>query len=159
MFEYLPSDATLFESSFEILIILAGTFFLGMMFGWLIKPVSKIKNYTEASKLNSLQEKKIFEKDDDEIFEEIVTGDITLIIGIDSKIKKLLALKGVHNFADIVRLDVAGLEQILLEAGNGYTNYIPTTWPDQARLASLGKWTELEEYQEILSHSNQKKQH
>jgi len=73
MFEYLPSDATLFESSFEILIILAGTFFLGMMFGWLIKPVSKIKNYTEASKLNSLQEKKIFEKDDDEIFEEIVT--------------------------------------------------------------------------------------
>jgi hypothetical protein len=35
--------------------------------------------------------------------------------------------------------------------------HIPTTWPDQARLASAWKWSELEEYQDILSEGKIKK--
>ncbi len=154
MFEYLPADATLYQSTIEILIILWGTFLLWIMLWWLIKPSKKIhitdtQNNTREEIITSIP---TGDKNED----LLIPWDISIIIWIDSKIQKFLKKHDVTSFTDIVRLDVQGLETLILQGWESFKNYIPTTWPDQARLASLWKWNELEEYQEILKKWDEK---
>jgi predicted flap endonuclease-1-like 5' DNA nuclease len=66
-------------------------------------------------------------------------------------IEKLLKKHGVHTYADIIASDVPGLNEILKLGGTKFKMHIPTTWPDQAALADTQKWSELEEYQNILN--------
>lgn len=115
--------------------------------GWIVKPSHKkidvLENIPDI-KPSYVGKKKIqtplLPKDD----------ELTLIDGITPKVQKLLQTKGITTFQDIVDEDVAGLEALLLNAGTGYDTISPIAWPDQARLALHHKWSELEEYQEIL---------
>jgi predicted flap endonuclease-1-like 5' DNA nuclease len=66
-------------------------------------------------------------------------------------IEKLLKKHGVHTFSDIISTDVSGLEEVLKQGGSKFKMHVPATWPDQARLADSQKWSELEEYQDILN--------
>jgi hypothetical protein len=42
------------------------------------------------------------------------------------------------------------LRKILSSAGEHYCIHDPKSWPDQAKLASEGRWEELDELQEVL---------
>ncbi|MDA9129297.1 hypothetical protein N9J72_02365 [Candidatus Gracilibacteria bacterium] len=83
--------------------------------------------------------------------EKTPKDNLQMIEGVGPKIEKLMNKHGVRSFGDMVSSDVTGLEDILLAGGPRYQVHSPTTWPDQARLAMQGKWSELEEYQAILN--------
>lgn len=156
MFQTGSPTTTLLDASLEIGIILLGTFILGMMMGWILKPRAAINQREEdiLEKVTQVKpsyalEKKIEKK-------PLISqdgDDLKIIHGITPKIEKLFHEQGIMSFEDIVREDVAGLEALLLQAGTSFQKVSPVTWPDQARLAAHGKWTELEEYQEILASS------
>ena len=76
--------------------------------------------------------------------------DFKKIEGIGPKIDKILKEKGIKTFQDlsITPADIIG--QILEEQGKRYSMHDPTTWPEQARLASEGKWEELKKWQNKL---------
>lgn len=80
-----------------------------------------------------------------------VADDLTKIEGIGKKINELLAAENIINFKDLSKCSAKKLKGILDAAGNKFKMHDPTTWPDQAKLAAAGKWTELEELQKELS--------
>lgn len=138
MFKNVSQSYTLADASSEIAIMLLGAFILGMMFAWVLKPSTKT---VESNKKTDHVKKKVV----------IAKDDLLLIEGIGPAIEKLLHKHGVTSFKDIVKADVSWLEDILESWWSRFKMHTPTTWPDQARLASKWKWSELEEYQEILN--------
>jgi predicted flap endonuclease-1-like 5' DNA nuclease len=76
-------------------------------------------------------------------------GDFTIIEGIDENISKLLKNNGITTLSELAQTDTGQLETILAEAD---LTADPHTWPEQARLASEGKWDELEGLQESLKY-------
>lgn len=76
--------------------------------------------------------------------------DLTKIEGVGPKISGLLQAAGIKTFADLSTAEVSKLQQILDEAGPRYQLADPSTWPDQAKLATAGKWDELEAMQNQL---------
>lgn len=76
--------------------------------------------------------------------------DLKKVEGIGPKIAELFNNAGIITFADLAATSVEKLNEILEEAGPRYTIHNPTTWPQQAQLASEGKWDELSELQDRL---------
>ena len=75
--------------------------------------------------------------------------DLTRIEGIGPKISGLLQAAGITTFAQLALTDVSRLKGILVEAGLAALAD-PTTWPEQAGLASAGEWHALEVLQDEL---------
>jgi predicted flap endonuclease-1-like 5' DNA nuclease len=69
--------------------------------------------------------------------------DLTRLEGIGPKVNSLLQAAGISTFAQLAVADVDLLKRLLEEAKLRMMD--PSTWPEQARLASEGKWEELEE--------------
>jgi predicted flap endonuclease-1-like 5' DNA nuclease len=115
-----------------------------------IKPEVQVKASTQTtktkkapisidtmSKPKALEEKKPITKVKKE-------RDITLIEGIGPKIKELLAMDGIKTFDHVAKSKVEDLKNIMLtRGGTRYNANNPSTWPEQAALAALGKWEEL----------------
>lgn len=76
--------------------------------------------------------------------------DLKKVEGIGPKIAELFNNAGIITFADLAATPVEKLNEILEEAGPRYSIHNPTTWPQQAQLASEGKWDELNELQDKL---------
>jgi predicted flap endonuclease-1-like 5' DNA nuclease len=75
--------------------------------------------------------------------------DLTVIEGIGPKISGLLQAAGITTYAQLAAAEVDQLRQILDEGGiTGIAH--PGTWPQQAKLAAAGEWTELEKYHDSL---------
>ncbi|MFZ3070074.1 MAG: hypothetical protein WA110_03005 [Anaerolineaceae bacterium] len=74
--------------------------------------------------------------------------DLTLIKGIGPRIQACLREAGISSFDQLTRLDAGEIKQIITAAGIrlGDTG----TWPEQARLAALGRLDALKTYQENL---------
>jgi predicted flap endonuclease-1-like 5' DNA nuclease len=136
------------DASMEIFTILLWAFTLGMILGWLLKPNTKGEN--AAIVKSSVKSKKIFQK-------SLQEDDLQLIEWIWPKIEELLQKKWVSSFKTVVEMDVEGLESILSEGWKKFLIHSHATWPDQAKLAMKWKWSELEEYQEILNKNKKKK--
>jgi predicted flap endonuclease-1-like 5' DNA nuclease len=75
--------------------------------------------------------------------------DLKRIEGIGPKISSVLQEAGIMTFAQLAATDVSRLSQILAKAGLAALAN-PDTWPEQAGLASAGKWDELEVLQDEL---------
>ena len=75
--------------------------------------------------------------------------DLTRIEGIGPKINGLLQEAGIRAFAQLADASVDRLERILSEAGLRALAD-PTTWPEQAALASSGDWDTLQTLQDDL---------
>ena len=80
--------------------------------------------------------------------------DLKLVEGIGPKIEGLLKDAGINNWADLAATTVERIKEILAAAGDRYRLAKPDTWPEQARLASEGKWVQLKEYQDFLDGGN-----
>lgn len=106
-------------------------------------PVKAAKNEASAAPVSDEKpktEKKSTPKGD----------DLKKVEGIGPKIAELFNNAGIVTFADLAATSVEKLNEILEEAGPRYTIHNPTTWPQQAQLASEGKWDELSDLQEKL---------
>lgn len=64
--------------------------------------------------------------------------DLTKIEGIGPKIAELLRTSGIVTFADLAAAKPEALSGILKAGGRRYQIHDPTTWPEQARLATRG---------------------
>lgn len=144
MFQNISQTYTMQDASIEIMIMLSWAFILWMLMGWLLKKAKIVQ--VEDSWTPKKNIKKPKDKD-----------NLQIIEGIGPKIEKLLYTNGIEKYEDIVEQDVSWLELILLGAGKKFSIHNPSTWPDQARLAMKGKWSELEEYQDILGSNKKKK--
>ncbi|WP_340067116.1 50S ribosomal protein L21 [Ascidiimonas aurantiaca] len=76
--------------------------------------------------------------------------DLKKIEGIGPKIAELLAAAGIDTYAKLADTSVEKLKEVLTEAGSRYASKVPDTWPQQAALASAGKWDELAKLQDEL---------
>ena len=76
--------------------------------------------------------------------------DLALLEGIGPKIANLLKQHGVRTFRDLASTDASHLYEILAAGGPNYRMARPETWPEQARLAADGAWSELKELQSRL---------
>lgn len=74
--------------------------------------------------------------------------DLTVIEGIGPKIKSVLNAAGISSFTQLASLDAEKIKEILTAGGIRLAE--TTTWPEQARLATLGKKDELKAYQDTL---------
>lgn len=74
--------------------------------------------------------------------------DLQVVEGIGPKIEEILKANGINTRADLANADVDRLKAIL--ADNGLSMHDPTTWPEQARLASSAQWDTLASYQSAL---------
>lgn len=76
--------------------------------------------------------------------------DLTKIEGIGPKIAEVFANAGIISFNDLSSKTSEDLKTILTDAGDNFNTAAPDTWPEQAKLASEGKFDELEKLQDHL---------
>lgn len=76
--------------------------------------------------------------------------DFRKIEGVGPTAIKLLKNAGINSYAELANTDVTKLKGILSSAGTLYSNYDPTSWIEQSKLASAGKWEELDKLQDEL---------
>ncbi len=77
--------------------------------------------------------------------------DLKKIEGIGPKIEELLNQAGIETWEALSQTKVERLQDILHKAGKRFQMHDPSTWPKQAELAYLGRWDELQEYQDFLN--------
>lgn len=141
------SNPQMLSSSFEILTMLLWAFLLWVLFSHSRKPCEKWAWSNKATSVIASESTTKWKTQSD---------DLQLIEWIWPALEKILQKNGVSSYKDIINLDISGLEDLLTSLGGRYASYNPTTWPDQADLAKRKKWSELEEYQEIMKNSKKK---
>jgi predicted flap endonuclease-1-like 5' DNA nuclease len=75
--------------------------------------------------------------------------DLTVIEGIGPKTAAAFHAAGITTYEQLAGLDPAHLDQVLDDSGLRLGD--PSTWPEQANLASQGDWQGLEELQANLN--------
>ncbi len=75
---------------------------------------------------------------------------LTKISGIGPKLEEHLIAAGIGNCEDLAKSSTGELQKLLDEAGSRFRLQDPSSWIEQAELASAGKWDELAELQEKL---------
>jgi predicted flap endonuclease-1-like 5' DNA nuclease len=75
--------------------------------------------------------------------------DLTRIEGIGPKFASVLRSAGISTYEQLAVSDVDGIRDILRERGLYFAD--PTTWPEQAELATTGAWDALYDLQEELT--------
>jgi len=76
--------------------------------------------------------------------------DLTIIEGIGPRIDELLHANGVVSFAQLARLSVPEMLDILERGGPHFQLANPGSWARQAALASENRWAELKRLQDEL---------
>lgn len=127
-------DAT--DATWEIIIMLAVAFLLGMLVHWAFTdeneecsshstPPKEVKKPVRKTvKKAAPVAKKVVRKTKD---------NLRLIDGIGPKIEKLLNNEGIKSFADLARAKKATLNAILEKAGPRFQMHDPATWAAQAK--------------------------
>ena len=149
---YTGADATL-----EILIMLLGAFLLGALLMWLYNTylfecVDEDEEGEVVYEVEKLDDDKEEEKMEVVNLSTIKQDDLKIIEGIGPKIESILKSAGIETLEDLANSTPDQIRDILREkGGERYAFHDPTTWPDQAKLASEGREEELREYQEFLN--------
>lgn len=76
--------------------------------------------------------------------------DLQVVEGIGPKIAELLIAAGIYDLADLAQAAVDKLQDILVAAGSRYKLADPSTWPEQATIATQGTAEELQKFQDEL---------
>jgi predicted flap endonuclease-1-like 5' DNA nuclease len=80
----------------------------------------------------------------------VVADDLTKIEGIGPAVAEVLNGVGIHTYTDLANTSVESLNEMMSEAGPGFSFRDTTTWPEQASLAAEGRWEELQAWQAEL---------
>ena len=122
-------------------------FILALILVWWLLTRSSKQSETEAEELSA----QITEEQEEIVEEETIPSepdDLTRIEGIGPKINQLLGAAGITTYALLADADIEMIDSKLDEAGITFAH--PGTWPEQAKLASEGKWDELEALQDSM---------
>ena len=122
-------------------------FILALILVWWLLTRSSKQSETEAEELSA----QITEEQEEIVEEETIPSepdDLTRIEGIGPKINQLLGAAGITTYAQLADADIDMIDSKLDEAGITFAH--PGTWPEQAKLASEGKWDELEALQDSM---------
>ena len=76
--------------------------------------------------------------------------DLTHIEGIGPKIAEILASNRVTTYRELAITPNYKIKEWLTQAGSNYAMHDPTSWPEQAMLASKGEWDELDALKDRL---------
>lgn len=82
--------------------------------------------------------------------QQVDGDDLKKIEGIGPKIAEILTQAGISSYVQLAEAGEERLRAILEEAGSRYKMHDPSTWSQQAGLASEGKWDELKVMQDEL---------
>lgn len=77
--------------------------------------------------------------------------DLTKIEGIGPKIASLLKADGIETFEKLSKSSEKTLKGILEKAGSRFQMHNPSTWANQAKIASKGDWKALKKMQDELN--------
>ncbi len=125
------------DATWEIIIMLLVAFILGWFFHYFWGKMAG----AEAGTIDTTLPEK---------FVGVSQDDLKLVEGVGPKIEELLKASGINTWSDIASTDVATLKAVLAKGGDRFQMHDPSSWADQAALAVEGKWSELEEYQDLL---------
>lgn len=81
---------------------------------------------------------------------KIILDPFRKIEGIGPKIEEILHKHGILTYKMLAEADVDRVRQIVHSANPAYKVHDPATWPEQAKLADLGLWEELDLLQSKL---------
>jgi len=77
--------------------------------------------------------------------------DLTKIEGVGPKTERALNSVGINSFAALSEMGAEVLQNILDNAEGNFSGNVPKSWPEQARLAAEGRWSELQVLQDKLN--------
>jgi predicted flap endonuclease-1-like 5' DNA nuclease len=78
----------------------------------------------------------------------VVTDDLKAVLGIGSKISKILMNRGINTWKALAETSPDTLREYLIQdGGERFRINNPDSWPEQARLLHEGKFDELKELQ------------
>ena len=76
--------------------------------------------------------------------------DLKVVEGIGPKCEEALKAAGIGTWKDLADSTPDKIKEILAEADGNFAGQVPTTWPDQAKMAVDGDWEKLEKWQDEL---------
>lgn len=85
-----------------------------------------------------------------ETFTGRLPDDLTVIMGVDFEVAALLRAAGIRTWSDLARRSPERL-RILIATGGIGGDRDPSSWPEQARLATAGRWRQLKQLQARLA--------
>ncbi len=109
--------------------------------------VSQPKASQTSSEKSKIIDDKVDNKKKKVAKKDVASDDLTKIEGIGPKIAEVLAGKGVKTFADLAEAKDKDVQEMIKDVRG---NHDATTWNEQAKLASEGKWDELKKIQDKL---------
>lgn len=77
--------------------------------------------------------------------------DLTVIMGVDFEVAALLRASGIRTWSDLARRTPERLRILLATTG---VERDPSSWPEQARLATAGRWRQLRALQARLARTS-----
>jgi predicted flap endonuclease-1-like 5' DNA nuclease len=77
--------------------------------------------------------------------------DLTVIMGVDFEVAALLRASGIRTWSDLARRTPERLRILLASTGGAGAERDPSSWPEQARLATAGRWRQLRQMQNRLA--------
>lgn len=78
----------------------------------------------------------------------IKEDDLTVVEGIGPKISELFHNHDIKTWAALASTSVEKCQEVLNSGGKRFEIHRPGTWPMQAEMAALGKWSELKKWQD-----------
>ncbi|MGL4757983.1 MAG: helix-hairpin-helix domain-containing protein [Patescibacteria group bacterium] len=104
-----------------------------------------------SSKLldNNAQKPKETKSQDQNVF-YTQSDNFQKIEGIGPAIEETLKTAGIRTYKQLADADYSTLKSILMSKGSKFVMHDPRNWPKQAKLASEGKWEELDKVKEDL---------
>ena len=81
---------------------------------------------------------------------KIKQDDLTVVEGIGPKIKELFHKHDVTTWAGLADCSVEKCQEVLKSGGKRFEIHKPGTWPEQSKMAALGQWQKLKDWQDSL---------
>ncbi|MBS1249059.1 MAG: 50S ribosomal protein L21 [Chloroflexi bacterium] len=132
-----PTQCEKTQWSWFLFIVLPILFFLGYLYWWLMQPSEKRLASIEMETPSPTKAPSATKR-----------NDLTKIKGIGPITSQALYAQGIRLYYQIALMSEDELRGSLSKAGIRLANL--STWPQQARLAALEKWEELEELQKSI---------
>jgi predicted flap endonuclease-1-like 5' DNA nuclease len=136
------------------LIALVAGFALGVVVAWIYweqreqRPQSPAPKLTEEERV-PLEPGPEASSREPKAAEEREPDDLTRVEGIGPKMSSVLRNARIMTFEQLAESDPEELYRILCKEGLPFAD--PSTWPEQATLAAVGAWQDLDALQEELS--------
>jgi len=81
---------------------------------------------------------------------KILQDDLTVVEGIGPKIRELFHNHDVKTWASLADCSIEKCQKVLNSGGKRFEIHRPGTWPEQSKMAALGQWQKLKDWQDSL---------